>query len=152
MTSQHIPAVPKTLEDARALVLTLANEETALPSQLKAAAIDRRSKDFAELLMAQQSLPARKAEAEKSLVPLELAYAEKQREYLQAKRDEITVQLQKSADREQEARQEVAMAQGQRESTTYEIGQLGSKIKDLSWKADRLGITAQEPAQEEVMA
>lgn len=151
MATKYVPAVPQALEDARALVLILANEEAALAAQIRAAATDRRAKDFAELLMAQQSLPARKAEAERVHVAEELSYAERRREKLLAERAEATAKIEEAVEREQAARQEVAMAQGRRESATGELGTLGAKIKDLSWKANQLGIAA-PAALEGVMA
>lgn len=136
------------LVDARAALKLLEDEAAELRGKLHAAALDGNREEYSRLQMAETSLPMRRSEAERRLLPLELAYAEQQREKLLAKRAEATARIMEASERVQTAQREVRLAQGQRESTTYEIGQLSSKIKDLSWKAERLGTTAPAALEE----
>lgn len=138
------------LVDARAALKLLEDEAAELRGKLHAAALDGNREEYSRLQMAETSLPMRRSEAERRLLPLELAYAEQQREKLLAKRDEATARIMEALERVQAAQREVTMAQGQRENATYELGTLRGRIKSLTFQAGRLGIAAQEPALEEV--
>jgi hypothetical protein len=133
------------LLDARAAVRALEAESVSLPRQMRAAAIEEDHAAFGRLQMAEQSLPARTAEAERRLMALELEYARQCREAALAKREDGTQRVLKASEQRKAAELEERLGRGQREAAQDALSGANKKIRELEAKAARVGMTA-EPA------
>lgn len=131
------------LLDARAALKLLEDEAAELRGKLHAAALDGNREEYSRLQMAETSLPLRRSEAERRLLPLEIAYAEKQEEAAFAKRAAAGDDILAASERQQAAERETRLAQGARETAQTELDAARRKIRAITEQSGRLGLSTE---------